>query len=176
MASKKKQTEKKVAKPRKKTATKVVAPPVVDLPNDDFSTNSDKFAFRHSVPDFIEPEQPLEEVVEEIVEEIVEEVIEEIVEEVIEEVVEEIVEEEPIPSTHFVVATPSVQVAETLEVPKNFINFNISDAISKSIANKFGINPKQIDIILTGNNDDIEISFARIYLSGEDVARLSIGV
>ena len=164
MASKKKQTEKKVAKPRKKTATKVVAPPVVDLPNDDFSTNSDKFAFRHSVPDFIEPEQPLEEVVEEIVEE------------VIEEIVEEIVEEEPIPSTHFVVATPSVQVAETLEVPKNFINFNISDAISKSIANKFGINPKQIDIILTGNNDDIEISFARIYLSGEDVARLSIGV
>ena len=169
MASKKKQTEKKVAKPRKKAATKVVAPPVVappvvDLPNDDFSTNSDKFAFRHSVPDFIEPEQPLEEVVEEIVEEIVE------------EVVEEIVEEEPIPSTHFVVATPSVQVAETLEVPKNFINYNISDAISKSIANKFGINPKQIDIILTGNNDDIEISFARIYLSGEDVARLSIGV
>ena len=161
MASKKKQTEKKVAKPRKKAATKVVAPPVVappvvDLPNDDFSTNSEKFAFRHSVPDFIEPEQPLEEVVE--------------------EVVEEIVEEEPIPSTHFVVATPSVQVAETLEVPKNFINYNISDAISKSIANKFGINPKQIDIILTGNNDDIEISFARIYLSGEDVARLSIGV
>ena len=156
MASKKKQTEKKVAKPRKKTATKVVAPPVVDLPNDDFSTNSDKFAFRHSVPDFIEPEQPLEEIVE--------------------EVVEEVVEEEPIPSTHFVVATPSVQVAETLEVPKNFINYNISDAISKSIANKFEINPKQIDIILTGNNDDIEISFARIYLSGEDVARLSIGV
>ena len=92
------------------------------------------------------------------------------------EVVEEVVEEEPIPSTHFVVATPSVQVAETLEVPKNFINYNISDAISKSIANKFEINPKQIDIILTGNNDDIEISFARIYLSGEDVARLSIGV
>ena len=86
----------------------------------------------------------------------------------------ETVEDPPIQSTYVVVATPSVQIAETSENPTNFLNFSISDAISKSIAQKFGINHKQIDIILTGNNDDIEISFARIYLSGEDVARLSI--
>ena len=162
MATKKKTTEKKVAKPRKKTSIKVVAPIVVDRPDDDFSTNSDKFAFRHSVPDYIEPERPL------LLEP-------ESVEESIDEEIVETVEDQPSQSTYAVVATPSVQIAETSETPTNFLNLNISDGLSKSIAEKFGINHKQIDIILTGNNDDIEISFARIYLSGEDVARLSIG-
>ena len=161
MASKKKTTVKKVAKPRKKASIKVVAPVVVDNSDDDFSTNSDKFAFRHSVPDEIEPKQPLMPEPE-------------LVEESIDEEIVETVEDPPIQSTYVVVATPSVQIAETSENPTNFLNFSISDAISKSIAEKFGINHKQIDIILTGNNDDIEISFARIYLSGEDVARLSI--
>ena len=162
MATKKKTTEKKVAKPRKKVSIKVVAPIVVDRPDDDFSTNSDKFAFRHSVPDYIEPEQPL--------------LLDlELVEESIDEEIVETVEDQPSQSTYAVVATPSVQIAETSETPTNFLNLNISDGLSKSIAKKFGINHKQIDIILTGNNDDIEISFARIYLSGEDVARLSIG-
>ena len=165
MTSKKKTTEKKVAKPRKKASIKLVAPAVADNPNDDFSTNSDKFAFRHSVPDYIEPEQPL------LVEP---ELVEESIEESIDEEIVETVEDPPIQSTYAVVATPSVQIAATSQTPTNFLNFNISDAISKSIAQKFGINHKQIDIILTGNNDDIEISFARIYLSGEDVARLSI--
>lgn len=162
MATKKKTTEKKVAKPRKKASIKVVIPVVADDPNDDISTNSDKFAFRHSVPDEVEPKQPL------LPEP-------ELVEESIDEEIVETVEDPPIQSTYVVVATPSVQIAESSETPTNFLNFNISDAISKSIAQKFGINYKQIDIILTGNNDDIEISFARIYLSGEDVARLSIG-
>ena len=161
MASKKKTTEKKVAKPRKKTSIKVVIPVIPDDPNDDISTNSDKFAFRHSAPDEIEPKQPLMPEPE-------------LVEESIDEEIVETVEDPPIQSTYVVVATPSVQIAETSENPTNFLNFSISDAISKSIAQKFGINHKQIDIILTGNNDDIEISFARIYLSGEDVARLSI--
>ena len=161
MASKKKTTEKKVAKPRKKTSIKVVIPVIPDDPNDDISTNSDKFAFRHSAPDEIEPKQPLMPEPE-------------LVEESIDEEIVETVEDPPIQSTYVVVATPSVQIAETSENPTNFLNFSISDAISKSIAEKFGINHKQIDIILTGNNDDIEISFARIYLSGEDVARLSI--
>ena len=161
MASKKKTTEKKVAKPRKKTSIKVVIPVIPDDPNDDISTNSDKFAFRHSAPDEIEPKQPLMPEPE-------------LVEESIDEEIVETVEDPPIQSTYVVVATPSVQIAETSENPTNFLNSSISDAISKSIAEKFGINHKQIDIILTGNNDDIEISFARIYLSGEDVARLSI--
>ena len=162
MATKKKTTEKKVTKPRKKVPIKVVVPVVADDPNDDISTNSDKFAFRHSAPDEIEPKQPLMPEPE-------------LVEESIDEEIVETVEDPPIQSTYVVVATPSVQIAESSENPTNFLNFNISDAISKSIAQKFGINYKQIDIILTGNNDDIEISFARIYLSGEDVARLSIG-
>ena len=162
MATKKKTTEKKVAKPRKKASIKVVIPVVADDPNDDISTNSDKFAFRHSAPDEIEPKQPL------LPEP-------ELVEESIDEEIVETVEDPPIQSTYVVVATPSVQIAESSENPTNFLNSSISDAISKSIAQKFGINHKQIDIILTGNNDDIEISFARIYLSGEDVARLSIG-
>ncbi len=162
METKKKTTEKKATKPRKKVSIKVVAPIVVDDPSDDFSTNSDKFAFRHSVPDEIEPKQPL------LPEP-------ELVEESIDEEIVETVEDPPIESTYVVVATPSIQIAEISESPTNFLNFSISDAISKSIAQKFGINHKQIDIILTGNNDDIEISFARIYLSGEDVARLSIG-
>ena len=162
MATKKKTTEKKVAKPRKKASIKVVIPVVPDDPNDDISTNSDKFAFRHSAPDEIEPKQPLMPEPE-------------LVEESIDEEIVETVEDPPIQSTYVVVATPSVQIAETSENPTNFLNSSISDAISKSIAEKFGINHKQIDIILTGNNDDIEISFARIYLSGEDVARLSIG-
>ena len=162
MATKKKTTEKKVTKPRKKASIKIVAPIVVDDPSDDFSTNSDKFAFRHSVPDEIEPKQPL------LPEP-------ELAEESIDEEIVETIEDPPIESTYVVVATPSVQIAETSENPTNYINLNISDALSKSIAQKFGINHKQIDIILTGNNDDIEISFARIYLSGEDVARLSIG-
>ena len=168
MATKKKTTEKKVAKPRKKASIKVVIPVVPDDPNDDISTNSDKFAFRHSVPDEIEPEQPSlpgSEFAEELIDE-----------EIVETTEDQPSQEDPlIQSTYVVVATPSIQVAETSETPTNYINFNISDAISKSIAQKFGINHKQIDIILTGNNDDIEISFARIYLSGEDVARLSIG-
>ena len=162
MATKKKTTEKKVTKPRKKVPIKVVIPVVADDPNDDISTNSDKFAFRHSAPDEIEPKQPLMPEPE-------------LVEESIDEEIVETVEDPPIQSTYVVVATPSVQIAETSENPTNFLNSSISDAISKSIAEKFGINHKQIDIILTGNNDDIEISFARIYLSGEDVARLSIG-
>lgn len=163
MAPKKKTTEKKVTKPRKKASIKVIIPVVADSLDDDFSTDSAKFAFRHSVPDvFIEPERPLPPE-------------EELEEESIDEEIVETVEDEPSQSTHFVVATQSIQIAETSETPMNFLNFNISDAISKSIAEKFGINHKQIDIILTGNNDDIEISFARIYLSGEDVARLSIG-
>ena len=164
MATKKKTTEKKVAKPRKKASIKVVAPAVVvvvDRPDDDFSTNSDKFAFRHSVPDYVEPEQAVQ-------------LEPELVEESIDEEIIETVEDQPNQSPHFVVATQSIQIAETSQTPTNFLNFNISDAISKSIAQKFGINHKQIDIILTGNNDDIEISFARIYLSGEDTARLSI--
>ena len=158
MASKKKTTEKKATKPRKKASIKIVAPVVEDRLDDDFSTDSAKFSFRHSVPDHIEPERPLL-----------------LKPEMVEEIIEEIIEEQPSQSTHFVVATQSIQIAETSETPTSFLNFNISDAISKSIAEKFKIHHKQIDIILTGNNDDIEISFARIYLSGEDVARLSIG-
>jgi hypothetical protein len=48
--------------------------------------------------------------------------------------------------------------------------------LSQSIAEKFGIHYKQVDIILGASKDEIEISFARVYLSGEDVARLSIGL
>ena len=78
-------------------------------------------------------------------------------------------------SVHFVVATPNVEPAKRSEFTENFIDYDISLGLSKSIAEKFGIHYKQIDIILGGSGDEIEISFARVYLSGEDVARLSIG-
>jgi len=163
MATKKKVTAKKAVKP-KKTSTKTVTPVALDNPDDDFSTNSAKFAFSHSAPEDIESEQllPVAEQLEE--------------ETTTEEVIEIPIEEDaPTGAVHFVVATPNIEPAKGSESTQHFIDYGISLELSKSIAEKFGINYKQVDIILGGSGDEIEISFGRVYLSGEDVARLSIG-
>jgi len=163
MATKKKVTVKKAAKPKKASA-KTIIPVVPDRPDDDFSTNSDKFAFRHSVPEDGEPERILP-VVEQLQEE-----------PVIEEVIEISVEEDaPTGGVHHVVATPNIEPAQGSESTEFYIDYGISLELSKSIAEKLGIHYKQVDVILSGSGEEIEISFGRIYLSGEDVARLSIG-
>lgn len=164
MATKKKVTAKKAVKPVKKKNAKIVAPPILDHIDDDFSTNSSKFAFSHSVPEDGEPEQLLP-VVEQLEEE-------PIAEEVIEVSVDEDV---TAGSVHHVIATPNIEPVKGLQSTENFIDYGISLELAKSIAEKFGIHYKQIDIILGGSGEEIEISFGRIYLSGEDVARLSIG-
>jgi hypothetical protein len=165
MATKKKATVKKAVKPVKKKSAKIVAPPMLDHPHDDFSTNSEKFAFRHSPPEDIEIEQPLP-----IVEQLEEEPI-------VEEVIEVSVDEDVTAgSVHHVVATSSIEPVKGTESTGNFIDYGISLELSQSIAEKFGIHYKQVDIILGASGDEIEISFARVYLSGEDVARLSIGL
>lgn len=164
MATKKKATVKKAVKPTKKASAKTIAPIVLDHPDDDFSTNSSKFAFSHSVPEDGEPEQILP-VAEQLQEEL-------IVEEVIEISVEEDI---PTGGIHHVVATPNIERAESLESAEFYTDYGISLELTKSIAEKFGIHYKQVDIILSGSGEEIEISFGRIYLSGEDVARLSIG-
>ena len=164
MATKKKVTVKKAVKPAKKKPAKIVAPVVPDQPDDDFSTNSAKFAFSHSAPEDGEPKRLLP-VVEQLEEE-------PIAEEVIEISVED---DAPTGAVHFVVATPNIEPAKGSESTENFINYDISLELSKSIAEKFGIHYKQVDIILGGSGEEIEISFGRVYLSGEDVARLSIG-
>jgi hypothetical protein len=164
MATKKKVTAKRAAKAPKKASAKIVAPVVLDHPDDDFSTNSPKFAFSHSVPEDGEPERLLP-----VVEQLEEEPI-------VEEVIEiSVGEDAPTGSVHFVVATPNIGPAKSSELTENFTDYGISLELSKSIAEKFGIHYKQIDIILGGSGEEIEISFGRIYLSGEDVARLSIG-
>jgi hypothetical protein len=164
MATKKKATVKKAVKPAKKKPAKIVAPVVHDQPDDDFSTNSTKFAFSHSAPEDVEPEK-LSPVVEQSEEE-----------PITEEVIEISTEDEiPTGGVHFVVATPNIEPASGLESTENFVNYDISLELSKSIAEKLGIHYKQVDIILGGSGEEIEISFGRVYLSGEDVARLSIG-
>jgi len=165
MATKKKVTAKKAVKPVKKAPTKTVKPVVPDRPDDDFSTNSAKFAFSHSAPEDIEPEKVLP-VVEQLQEE-------PITEEVIEISVEE---DAPSGAVHHVVATPNIEPATGSESTEFYIDYGISLELAKSIAEKFGIHYKQVDIILSGSGEEIEISFGRIYLSGEDVARLSIGL
>jgi len=165
MEPKKKATVKKAVKPVKKKTAKIVAPVVIDHPDDDFSTNSSKFAFSHSTPDDIETVQELP-VVEQLEEE-------PITEEVIEVSVENTA---PTGEVHFVVATPNIEPARGSESTENFTDYGISLELSKSIAEKFGLHHKQVDIILSGSGEEIEISFARVYLSGEDVARLSIGL
>lgn len=171
MATKKKITVKKTAKPAKKASktpqnapAKIIPAVILDHPDDDFSTNSSKFAFSHSAPEDNEPEQTLL-VPEQSEEELV-------VEEIIEISVDNDVSTD---NVHFVVATPNTEPAKNPEPTENFTDYGISLELSKSIAEKFGIHHKQIDIILSESSDEIEISFARIYLSGEDVARLSIG-
>ena len=163
MATKKKITVKKAVKPKRASA-KTVTPVVPDHPNDDFSTNSDKCAFRHSVPEDGEPERILP-VVGQLGEE-------PIAEEVIEISVEEYI---PTGGIHHVVATPNIEPAQGSESTEFYIDYGISLELEKSIAEKFKIHYKQVDIILSGSGEEIEISFGRIYLSGEDVARLSIG-
>lgn len=164
MAAKKKATVKKAVKPKKKAPAKVVAPIVLDHPDDDFSTNSAKFAFSHSAPEDGEPEQILP-----IVEQLEEEPI-------VEEVIEISVEEDaPTGGIHHVVATPNIEPAQGSESTEFYVDYGISLELAKSIAEKFGIHYKQVDIILSGSGEEIEISFGKIYLSGEDVARLSIG-
>jgi hypothetical protein len=165
MATKKKVTAKKAIKPAKKKSAKIVAPPILDHTDDDFSTNSEKFAFRHSPPEDIEIEQPLP-IVEHLEEELT-------AEEVIEISTEDNSSTEDV---HFVVATHSIEPVKGTESTGNFIDYGISLELSQSIAEKFGIHYKQVDIILGASEDEIEISFARVYLSGEDVARLSIGL
>jgi hypothetical protein len=161
MAAKKKATPKKTTKAVKKASPKIVPPPVQDHPEDDFSTTSDKFAFIHSSVE----EEPQPSIKENIEENLVEE-----------EVVENLVDSEtPSGEVDFVVATSNFETAKSPESPANFTDYAISAQLAQSIAEKFGIHQKQIDIILTGDGDEIEISFARIYLSGNDVARLSIG-
>jgi len=163
MATKKKVTVKKATKP-KKASTKTVIPVVPDSPDDDFSTNSDKFAFRHSVPEDGEPEKVLP-----VVEQLQEEPI-------TEEVIEISLEENPSTGgVHYVVATPNIAPTPDSESTEFHIDYGISLGLSKSIAEKLGIHYKQVDIILSGSGEEIEISFGKIYLSGEDVARLSIG-
>jgi hypothetical protein len=168
MATKKKITPQKAATTAKKVVktVKKVSPtpaplPVQDHPEDDFSTTSDKFAFRHS-PVEEEPQPSIKENIEE---------------NLVEEDVVESPDEEEIQSggVHHVVATPNFETAKSPESPVEFTDYAISVQLAQSIAEKFGIHYKQVDIILTGAGDEIEISFARIYLSGNDVARLSIG-
>ena len=164
MATKKKVTAKKAVKPAKKKPAKIVVPVVLDHPDDDFSTNSPKFAFSHSAPEDGEPEQILP-----IVEQLEEEPI-------VEEVIEISVEEDaPTGGIHHVVATPNITPTQGSESTEFYIDYGISSELAKSIAEKFGIHYKQVDIILSGSGEEIEISFGRIYLSGEDIARLSIG-
>jgi hypothetical protein len=164
MAAKKKVIVKKAVKPTKKASAKTVKPIVPDHPDDDFSTNSPKFAFSHSVPEDGEPERILP-----IVEQLQEEPI-------TEEVIEISVEEDaPTGGVHHVVATPNIEPAQGSESTEFYVDYGISLELAKSIAEKFGIHYKQVDIILSGSGEEIEISFGRIYLSGEDVARLSIG-
>jgi len=163
MATKKKVTVKKAAKP-KKASTKTTIPVVSDRPDDDFSTNSNKFAFRHSVPEDGEPEKVLP-----VVEQLQEEPISE-------EVIEISVEEDaPTGGIQHVVATPNIAPTPDSESTEFYVDYGISLELSKSIAEKLGIHYKQVDIILSGSGEEIEISFGKIYLSGEDVARLSIG-
>jgi len=169
MATKKKATPKttvstvkKAVKTTKKASPKPAPILVEDHPEDDFSTTSDKFAFRHS-PVEDEPQPSL----------VVEEVIEENLVE--EEFVESPAESETLPSeVHHVVATSNFETVKSSQSSENFTDYAISSQLAQSIAEKLGIHHKQIDIILTGGGDEIEISFGRIYLSGEDVARLSI--
>jgi hypothetical protein len=155
-----------VAKTVKKASPTPAPLSVQDHPEDDFSTTSDKFAFRHSPVE----EEPQPSIKENIEENLVEE-------DVVEEDVVESPDEEEIQSggVHHVIATPNFETAKSPESPVEFTDYAISVQLAQSIAEKFGIHYKQVDIILTGAGDEIEISFARIYLSGNDVARLSIG-
>jgi hypothetical protein len=162
MATKKKVTPKKTVKTAKKASPKPAPLILEDHPEDDFSTTSDKFAFRHSPVE--EEPQPSVVVEEDLEENLVDE-----------EFVESHAESEtPSSEVDFVVATSSFETAKSPQSSENFTDYAISSQLAQSIAEKFGINHKQIDIILTGAGDEIEISFGRIYLSGEDVARLSI--
>jgi hypothetical protein len=155
-------TVKKAVKTTKKALPKPAPLPVEDHPEDDFSTTSDKFAFRHSPVE--EEPQPSVVIEEDVEENLVEE-----------EVFDSPAENEtPSSEVHHVVATSNFETVKSPHSSENFTNYAISSQLAQSIAEKLGIHYKQIDIILTGGGDEIEISFGRIYLSGEDVARLSI--
>lgn len=131
----------------------IVEEPVVEE-YEDVSTDSTIFSFTHSPPEplFVEPVRVVEEVV------------------------------EPPKNIDFVVASGSTTVAREIvmqdspQVDHQIVNQLenvLINQIALNIANAFKISDKQVDLVLSDNSDGFVIKFAKVFLTGDDISKIT---
>lgn len=121
---------------------------------EDVSTESTTFSFTHSLPEplFVEPVRVVEEVV------------------------------QTSKDIDFVVASGSTTVASEVVIQnspqvdhqiENQLENVLISQIALNIANAFKINDKQVDIVLSDNSDGFVIKFAKVFLTGDDISKIT---
>lgn len=131
----------------------IVEEPVVEE-YEDVSTDSTTFSFTHSPPEppFVEPVRVVEEVV------------------------------QTSKDIDFVVASGSTTVAREVVIQnspqvdhqiENQLENVLISQIALNIANAFKINDKQVDIVLSDNSDGFVIKFAKVFLTGDDISKIT---